>query len=64
MNSKRPRVSLPAEPASRLKHEVCDINLIGKSDSSRISSRAYEVNGTSAVGIAQDHLVQDDKHHL
>ena len=47
-----PRVSRPAEPASRRKHGVYAISRTGRRSSSIVSSRYSDVSGTSAVGIA------------
>ncbi len=47
-----PRVSRPAEPASRRKHGVYAISRTGRRSSSIASSRYSDVSGTSAVGIA------------
>ena len=46
-----PRVSRPAEPASRRKHGVYAMNRFGRSASAKTSSRPIEVSGTSAVGM-------------
>ena len=46
-----PRVSRPAEPASRRKQEVWAIYRNGRSSALRISPACKLVNGTSAVGM-------------
>ena len=52
-----PRVCLPKEPASRRKHGVYAVSLIG-SATSIISSRYKLVSGTSAVGTGYSWLRQ------
>ena len=50
-------MSLPADPASDRKHNVCAVSLIGRSASDKLRPETVFVNVTSDVGINHHPLV-------